>query len=205
MQGGPNRAYLFIGDSGFDFPLPRALSDQGILSPREFCQQNDIPFFVPFNARGDFGLSYDRATHRLTQVPADEAEVSSRLLLLLQCYICSVQGPISNWRRLVTYLRGSVEQAHAALHHQYKSLRRFCHRAFHVIGRRVIEQAAQRWVESYIKITEPPFLRYGVAAEWAVEQWETCEAYLDYVVAVQMYNAYHAKFRRRLSPRLQVS
>ena len=46
--------------------------------------------------------------------------------------------------------------------------------------------------------------RFGVAAQWAREQWETCEAYLDYVGAIQMYNRYHAKFRRRLSPWLQV-
>ena len=50
----------------------------------------------------------------------------------------------------------------------------------------------------------PLTLRFGVAAQWAREQWETCEAYLDYVGAIQMYNRYHAKFRRRLSPWLQV-
>ena len=49
-----------------------------------------------------------------------------------------------------------------------------------------------------------PTLRFGVVAQWAREQWETCEAYLDYVGAIQMYNRYHAKFRRRLSPWLQV-
>ena len=76
MQGGPNRAYLFIGDSGFDFHLPREVTRQGILSPRQFCEQHDIPFFVPFTARSEFGLSYDAATHRLTHVPADQAEVS---------------------------------------------------------------------------------------------------------------------------------
>ena len=38
----------------------------------------------------------------------------------------------------------------------------------------------------------------------ALEQYEHCEAYLDYLGAVQLYNKYHAKFRRRLPAWLQV-
>ena len=59
---------------------------------------------------------------------------------------CRTQGPVSNWRRIVTYVRGPVENAHAALFHQYQGLRRLTHEAFHTIGRRVIDAAAQRYV-----------------------------------------------------------
>ena len=75
MRGTINRAFLFIGDSGFDFPMPRVLTDLGIPSPREYCRTHDIPFLVPFNAKSEFGLVYDQATHRLRQVPADQAPV----------------------------------------------------------------------------------------------------------------------------------
>ena len=37
--------------------------------------------------------------------------------------------------------------------------------------------------------------------QWALEQYEMSEAYLG---AVQLYNKYHAKFRRRLPDWLQV-
>ena len=40
--------------------------------------------------------------------------------------------------------------------------------------------------------------------QWALEQYEMSEAYLDYLGAVQLYNKYHAKFRRRLPDWLQV-
>ena len=80
MRGTDVRGYLLIGDSGFDFPMPRALTAQGVQSPREYCAQNDIPFLVPFNARSDFGLHYDAATHRLTQVPINQAEVNCALM-----------------------------------------------------------------------------------------------------------------------------
>ena len=40
--------------------------------------------------------------------------------------------------------------------------------------------------------------------EWALEQYEMSEAYLDYLGAVQLYNKFHAKFRRRLPDWLQV-
>ena len=46
--------------------------------------------------------------------------------------------------------------------------------------------------------------RFGVDPQWALEQYEQCEAYLDYLGAVQLYNKYHAKFRRRLPAWLQV-
>ena len=75
MRGTPQRAYLFIGDSGFDFPMPRVLSGQGILSPREYCERHDIPFLVPFTGRSGLGLVYDRALHRLTQVLIEAARV----------------------------------------------------------------------------------------------------------------------------------
>ena len=77
MRGTINRAFLFIGDSGFDFPMPRVLTDLGIPSPREYCRTHDIPFLVPFNGKSEFGLVYDQATHRLRQVPADQAPVST--------------------------------------------------------------------------------------------------------------------------------
>jgi hypothetical protein len=77
MRGIVNRAFLFIGDSGFDFPMPRVLRDRGIPSPREYCQAHDIPFLVPFNGKSEFGLVYNQATHRLRQVPADQAPVST--------------------------------------------------------------------------------------------------------------------------------
>ena len=46
--------------------------------------------------------------------------------------------------------------------------------------------------------------RFGVDPQWALEQYEQSEAYLDYLGAVQLYNKYHAKFRRRLPGWLQV-
>jgi hypothetical protein len=52
---------------------------------------------------------------------------------------------MSNWRRIVTFLRGGVEQAHDALHFQYKGLRALDHRAFLSVGRRGIERASQRY------------------------------------------------------------
>ena len=42
-------------------------------------------------------------------------------------------------------------------------------------------------------------------AQWGQEQYELCEAYMDYLGAVQLYNKYHAKYRRRLAPWLQVT
>ena len=44
---------------------------------REFCEQNGIPFMVPFTARSGLGLMYTASTHTLTQVPAVEAMVST--------------------------------------------------------------------------------------------------------------------------------
>ena len=41
-------------------------------------------------------------------------------------------------------------------------------------------------------------------AQWGQEQYELCEAYLDYLGAVQQYNRFHAKYNRRLAPWLQV-
>ena len=46
--------------------------------------------------------------------------------------------------------------------------------------------------------------RYGVEGQWGQEQYELCEAYLDYLGAIQLYNRFHAKFHRRLAPWLQV-
>ena len=77
MRGTANNGCLFIGDAGFDFPMPQALRNQGVLSPREFCEQNGIPFMVPFTARSGLGLMYTASTHTLTQVPAVEAMVST--------------------------------------------------------------------------------------------------------------------------------
>lgn len=96
MRGTQNRAYLFIGDSGFDFPMPRVLTAQGVQSPREYCEEHDIPFLVPFTARSDLGLQYDHATHRLIQVPADEARVrmlhSCTLSCLCHFAVCVLMG-----------------------------------------------------------------------------------------------------------------
>ena len=77
MRGTANNGCLFIGDAGFVFPMPKGLGNQGVLSPREFCEQNGIPFMVPFTARSGLGLKYTLSTHTLTQVPAVEAMVSS--------------------------------------------------------------------------------------------------------------------------------
>ena len=77
MRGTANNGCLFIGDAGFDFPMPQGLQNQGVLSPREFCEQNRIPFMVPVTARSGLGLIYTASTHSLTQVPAVEAMVSS--------------------------------------------------------------------------------------------------------------------------------
>ena len=51
---------------------------------------------------------------------------------------------MSNWRRIVTYLRGPVEQAHAALWRQFRGLKRLNHTTFRSIGRKVILEAAIR-------------------------------------------------------------
>ena len=67
---------------------------------------------------------------------------------LIYCHKNTAQGPISNWRRIVTFLRGAVEQAHAALFFIYKGLKRLNHTAFRSIGRRIIEAAARRQVQS---------------------------------------------------------
>jgi hypothetical protein len=39
---------------------------------------------------------------------------------------------------------------------------------------------------------------------WGLEQWELCEAYLDYLGAIQFINAYHNLFSRRTPEWLQV-
>ena len=106
----------------------------------------------------------------------------------------------------MTFLRGAVEQAHAALFHCYKGLRNLHHSSFRSVGRRVIETAARRSVTEllicYGAVTV--LCRFGVDPQWALEQYEMSEAYLDYLGAVQLYNKYHAKFRRRLPAWLQV-
>ena len=78
---------------------------------------------------------------------------------LIYCHKHTAQGPISNWRRIVTFLRGAVEQAHAALFFIYKGLKRLNHTAFRSIGRRVIEAAARRQVRS--TCTYPVSVRLG--------------------------------------------
>ena len=125
-------------------------------------------------------------------------------------------------------LRCPVEQAHAALF-LYKILRGQDHRAFRCIGRRVIEAARRRFDSSslptfptiytipYLQYPNPYFftrpdllyptlhvVRFG-GAGWGLEQEETCEAWLDYLTAIQFHNHLHAKFARRMSPALQVT
>ena len=112
----------------------------------------------------------------------------------------------------MTFLRGAVEQAHAALVHCYKGLRNLHHSSFRSIGRRVIQDAARRSVSELkgaVQDTDVTddcsvLCRFGVDPQWALEQYEQSEAYLDYLGAVQLYNKYHAKFRRRLPGWLQV-
>ena len=76
MHGSATQGYLLIGDAGFDFPMPANLLAQGLLSPRNYCDQNDIAFLVPFNRRSNMGLVYNAALHLLTEVPAQNAPVS---------------------------------------------------------------------------------------------------------------------------------
>ena len=76
MKGTSNNGCLFIGNAGYDFPMPQVLRNQGILSPREFCEQHRIPFLVPFTARCGLSLVYDVGTHRLIQVTSTESWVS---------------------------------------------------------------------------------------------------------------------------------
>ena len=104
----------------------------------------------------------------------------------------------------MTFLRGAVEQAHAALFHCYKGLRNLHHSSFRSIGRRVIQDAARRSVselkgavqETDVTDDCSVLCRFGVDPQWALEQYEMSEAYLDYLGAVQLYNKYHAKFYR---------
>ena len=62
----------------------------------------------------------------------------------MACNYKHFQGPLSNSRRIVTFLRGAVEQAHAALWKQFRGLKRLNHTAFRSIGSRVIRAAANR-------------------------------------------------------------
>ena len=43
--------------------------------PKEWCEDNDVPFLWPFKEQDDVGLLYDAKAHRITVVPKDQAKV----------------------------------------------------------------------------------------------------------------------------------
>ena len=64
-----------ITDRGFCRDLAAKYAKAGILSPREWCEANNVLFLWPFTDDDDVGLVYDPTTHRLNIVPKDEAKV----------------------------------------------------------------------------------------------------------------------------------
>ena len=142
-----------ITDRGFCRDLAAKYAKAGILSPREWCEANNVLFLWPFTDDDDVGLVYDPTTHRLNIVPKDEAKVRvnmsfhmrtppflSVLLVLTVTLTPVVQGPAPNWSRYVTYLRAAVEQFHAALWRIWPGLQRRLHSHMNAVGRHKIDK-----------------------------------------------------------------
>ena len=68
-----------ITDRGFCRDLAAKYAKAGILSPREWCEANNVLFLWPFTDDDDVGLVYDPTTHRLNIVPKDEAKVRGNM------------------------------------------------------------------------------------------------------------------------------
>ena len=129
-----------------------------------------------------------------------------------------LQGPISNWRRLTTFLRAGIEQSNGAILRSYKWLKHLDARAFHTIGVRNSEKYFERYLlyVYHVKMIKIAALAHLLVVsntirwletnsnQWLLEQAENCWAYMVYLGAVQQHNRCHAKFYRRLPDWLQV-
>ena len=75
LRGSRELGAALITDRGFVMGLAKKYTKLGIKTPREFCQDNDIPFFWPFNEDDDVGLMYDAIHHVITMEPKEDCKV----------------------------------------------------------------------------------------------------------------------------------
>ena len=78
-----------ITDRGFCRELAAKYAKAGILSPKEWCEANNVLFLWPFTNDDDVGLLYDPTTHRLYVVPKDDAKVRTIIFGITNQY-CEV-------------------------------------------------------------------------------------------------------------------
>ena len=71
-----------ITDRGFCRDLAAKYAKAGILSPREWCEANNVLFLWPFTDDDDVGLVYDPTTHSLNIVPKEDAKVRVMSILI---------------------------------------------------------------------------------------------------------------------------
>ena len=140
LKGTDNIKGAFVTDRGFCKEIAKKYQKLGVKSPRQWCTDNNVPFFYPYKEGDEDGLMYDALRHTITVVPQDEAPVSlgnswpadsttqfyldKLTRVLYHAQTPCVQGPATNWSRYVTYLRAAVEQLHAALWGVYPGLQR---------------------------------------------------------------------------------
>ena len=67
-----------------------------------------------------------------------------------------VQGPASNWSRYVTYLRGAVENLHAALWGVWPGLKRKQSESMNAVGMPTVNKYFNWWVIAAVLLTIIP-------------------------------------------------
>ena len=66
----------FVTDRGFCKEIAQKYQKLGVKSPRQWCDDNQVPFFYPYKEGDADGLMYDALQHVITVVPQDDAPVS---------------------------------------------------------------------------------------------------------------------------------
>ena len=82
LKGTDQIKAAFVTDRGFCKEIAQKYQKLGVKSPKQWCQDNDVPFFYPYNENDEDGLMYDAIQHIITVVPKEEAPVSLGNILI---------------------------------------------------------------------------------------------------------------------------
>ena len=77
QQGSRPWGTCMIADRGFERELTQAVTRNipGAVSPRVWCENNDVAFLIPFQEADDDGIQYDRVAHLTHILPMDQCTV----------------------------------------------------------------------------------------------------------------------------------
>ena len=75
LKGSKKLGVALIADRGYCRNLAQKYAKLGILSPKEWCEANEVAFLWPYTDDDDVGLIYDPVEHRICVVPKDQTKV----------------------------------------------------------------------------------------------------------------------------------